>query len=57
MAQALKLIPASAVRANDVDAERIDPDLLGIGRKFKVALDAEPIHDDLRKVERTENER
>lgn len=51
MAQALKLVSSAAVRAEHINAERIDSDFLGIERKLEAALDAEPIHDDLRKPE------
>jgi hypothetical protein len=58
MAEALELVPSAAVRAENIDAERIDPDLFGVEVPFLMALDAQPsIHDDLRQVRRTGNER
>lgn len=44
MAEALKLIPALAVRTNEVDAERVDIRLTRLDRNFPMALDAYPIH-------------
>jgi len=41
------------VRTEHVDAKGVDSDLFGIKRKFAVAPDAEPIHNDLLKVEGT----
>ncbi|WGS47136.1 hypothetical protein LFL97_33975 [Burkholderia sp. JSH-S8] len=44
--EALKLIPAATVRANEVDAERVDIRLSRLKRHFLTALNAHPIHDD-----------
>ncbi|HDR8929782.1 TPA: hypothetical protein QDB26_006108 [Burkholderia vietnamiensis] len=47
---ALKLVPSSAVWAEHVDTERINPDFLRVEGPFLVALDAQPsIHDGLRR--------
>ncbi|WP_154316313.1 hypothetical protein [Burkholderia pseudomallei] len=42
-----ELVASAAVRAENVDAERVDSDFFGIKWKFEVAPDAKPIHDDL----------
>ncbi|WP_254218024.1 hypothetical protein [Burkholderia multivorans] len=51
MPQALKLVSSTTVRTEHVNPERIDPDFFRVEGPFLMALDAQPIHDDLRRSE------